>query len=85
MCSPHRLVEGSGRKGLAVVAQCAPSASFVHSRLPASRAGAVDPAPPLANGRSAASDPGHPWIASIPREYRDRKAHRMWRHAAVVD
>jgi len=36
-------VEGSGRKGLAVVAQCTPGASFAPSRLlPASRAGAVD-------------------------------------------
>jgi hypothetical protein len=43
MCRPRRLVEGSGRKGLAVVAQCTPGASFAHSRLPASRAGAVDP------------------------------------------
>jgi len=51
MCSPRRLVEGSHRKGLAVVAQCAPSASFAHSRLPASRAGAVDPLLPVAGVR----------------------------------
>src|ERR1700686_4391626 len=59
MCSPRRLVEGSGRKGLAVVAQCAPSASFAHSRLPASRAGAFGPGAdayqrPLIGGETSA-------------------------------
>lgn len=43
MSSPRRLVQGNGRKGLAVAAQCAPTASFAHSRLPASRAGAIVP------------------------------------------
>jgi hypothetical protein len=56
MCSPRRLVEGSDRKGLAVVAQCARSASFAHSRLPAPRAGAVDPHPSLASVRYTASE-----------------------------